>query len=83
MFLKVFHSVGDSLKCTLCLYVIAAEVRGNSTETLLAGSLAKALCCILSIKLFAVFICDMQTSREAEHKSLFSYVSTFILIYSW
>lgn len=63
-------------------YVIAAEVRGNSTETLLAGSLAKALCCILSVKLFAVFICDMQTSKEAEHKSLFSYVPTFIFIYS-
>uniref|UniRef100_A0A3B4XXM7 General transcription factor IIH subunit 3 n=1 Tax=Seriola lalandi dorsalis TaxID=1841481 RepID=A0A3B4XXM7_SERLL len=25
------------------------EVRGNSTDTLLAGSLAKALCCILSV----------------------------------
>lgn len=28
--------------------VIAAEVRGNSNDTLLAGSLAKALCCILT-----------------------------------
>uniref|UniRef100_A0A3B5KSM0 General transcription factor IIH subunit 3 n=1 Tax=Xiphophorus couchianus TaxID=32473 RepID=A0A3B5KSM0_9TELE len=27
------------------------EVTGNSTDTLLAGSLAKALCCILSVKL--------------------------------
>nr|XP_029131932.1 general transcription factor IIH subunit 3-like [Labrus bergylta] len=26
------------------------EVRGNSTDTLLAGSLAKALCCILSMR---------------------------------
>lgn len=31
-------------------YVIAAEVRGNSNDTLLAGSLAKALCCILTLE---------------------------------
>lgn len=32
------------------IYVIAAEVRGNSNDTLLAGSLAKALCCILTLE---------------------------------
>uniref|UniRef100_A0A3Q1HHN9 General transcription factor IIH subunit 3 n=1 Tax=Acanthochromis polyacanthus TaxID=80966 RepID=A0A3Q1HHN9_9TELE len=32
------------------------EVRGNSTDTLLAGTLAKALCCILSAKTNSSFV---------------------------
>lgn len=33
-----------------CSFMIVAEVKGQQTETLLAGSLAKALCCILFLK---------------------------------
>ena len=34
-------------RCVYVCFFIAAEMKGSSTDTLLAGSLAKALCCIL------------------------------------
>lgn len=47
---EVFKDVVQcSLKFSLS-HMISVEVTGNSTDTLLAGSLAKALCCILFMK---------------------------------
>lgn len=40
---------------------VTAEVSGNSNDTLLAGSLAKALCCILKIRFFAEYIKKINT----------------------
>lgn len=36
--------------------MISVEVMGNSTDTLLAGSLAKALCCILFVQTVLSFM---------------------------
>lgn len=47
-FIYVINLNMKMLKQVCC--VIAAEVRGNSNDTLLAGSLAKALCCILTLE---------------------------------
>ncbi|KAF6729528.1 General transcription factor IIH subunit 3 [Oryzias melastigma] len=44
-----------------------AEVRGNSTDTLLAGSLAKALCCILTN---SHLVCLEQVIKAAEDCAL-------------
>lgn len=46
----VIYYQSDSAETPEHLFVITVEVRGNLTDTLLAGSLAKALCCILSVK---------------------------------
>lgn len=35
---------------------IAADMMGQQTETLLAGSLAKALCCILLMEVLKAFV---------------------------
>lgn len=61
---------------SLCMKVIsviciAADMMGQQTETLLAGSLAKALCCILlMMDVLEAFVCFFKAvSRYANYAS--------------
>uniref|UniRef100_A0AAQ6AJ02 General transcription factor IIH subunit 3 n=1 Tax=Amphiprion ocellaris TaxID=80972 RepID=A0AAQ6AJ02_AMPOC len=64
------------------------EVRGNSTDTLLAGTLAKALCCILSMKkelqiiLHLFYLCCTEQVIKAAEDCALQYMNFMNVIFA-
>ncbi|NXT57791.1 TF2H3 factor, partial [Pluvianellus socialis] len=79
---ELLTAINDAIAEEIKDLMTKTDMRGQQTETLLAGSLAKALCCILLITESSKLLCILKTVIKAAEDSALQYMNFMNVIFA-